>query len=120
MTVYVDDMRAPYGRMIMCHMIADTNVELLAMATLIGVALRWHQGDHFDIALSKRAIAVAAGAVEITLRQCGSMNMRRRVTGELGSPAEAEEWARNQIRERRNKAHAGQSVPTTAHGSELG
>jgi len=71
--VYVDDMRAPYGRLIMCHMIADSDEELHAMAERIGVARRWHQkpgpGSHYDIALSKRALAVAAGALEITWRQ---------------------------------------------------
>lgn len=69
MTVYVDDMRMPYGRMIMCHMLADTDEELRAMARRIGVNQRWHQRDHFDICMKKRALAVAAGAVEITRRQ---------------------------------------------------
>lgn len=97
MTVYVDDMRAPYGRLIMCHMIADTEDELLAMADKIGVQRKWHQypgthRTHFDIALSKRALAVAAGAVEITWRQTGAMSFRRRITGELGSPVDAEDW----------------------------
>jgi hypothetical protein len=55
MAVYVDDMRAEFRRMKMCHMIADTDVELRLMADKIGVAQQWHQGDHFDIALSKRA-----------------------------------------------------------------
>lgn len=90
MTVYVDDMRARYGRMIMCHMIADTEAELHAMADRIGVARRWHQGDHYDIALSKRAAAIAAGAVEITQRQCGAMVANRKRTGALGDPATAE------------------------------
>ena len=76
MAVYVDNMRAPYGRMIMCHMIADTTEELLAMADRIGVARKWlqHPGtsrEHFDIALSKRALAVQAGAQEITWRELG-------------------------------------------------
>lgn len=70
MTVYVDNMRAPFGRYIMCHCWADTRVELLAMMERIGVALKWFQAppkaswEHFDISLSKRALAVAAGAVE--------------------------------------------------------
>lgn len=90
--VYVDDMRAKFGRMVMCHMIADSDAELHAMADLIGVARRWHQhppehrDSHYDISLSKRAKAVAAGAAEITWRQAGAMTGRRRLTGELGSP----------------------------------
>lgn len=98
MTVYVDDMRVPYGRLIMCHMIADSDDELHAMADRIGVARRWWQspektsGSHYDIALSKRALAIAAGAVEITWRQCGAMNARRRASGDLGAPDDAVDW----------------------------
>lgn len=98
MAVYVDDMKAPYRGMLMCHMLADNDDELHAMASRIGVARRWWQsperssGSHYDICQSKRALAVAAGAVEITLRQAAAMNMRRRVTGSLGNPEEAWEW----------------------------
>jgi len=98
MTVYVDDMRAGYGRMKMCHMLADTDEELHAMAELIGVQRKWWQspdhtsGSHYDIALSKRSLAVLCGAVEITLRQAGAMNSRRRVSGELGPPEDARRW----------------------------
>lgn len=58
----------------MCHMIADTDEELHAMADKIGVQRKWHQiagtpHSHYDIALSKRAIAVANGAKEIDMRQ---------------------------------------------------
>jgi hypothetical protein len=81
MTVYVDDMRASFGRMVMCHMIADTLTELLTMADRIGVARKWLQSElikpHFDIALSKRALAVKYGAREITLRQCACMSTYR-------------------------------------------
>jgi hypothetical protein len=111
-SVYVDDMRAPYGRMVMCHMIADTDEELHAMAARIGVARKWHQAppkhdSHYDIALSKRALAVAAGAVEITWRQCGAMAMRRRVTGELGSHADAMDWQTTHFARRREASQQG-------------
>lgn len=99
MTVYVDDMRARYRGMLMCHMIADSSDELLAMADLVGVARRWLQypglpREHFDIALVKRALAVRAGAVEITWRQCGLMTHRREVEGILGHPDTALDWMR--------------------------
>ena len=87
MTVYVDNMRAKVGRLILCHMVADTEAELHRMADLIGVARRWHQGDHYDICLAKRAIAVSAGALEVTYRQLGCMVANRKETGALGDPA---------------------------------
>lgn len=95
MTVYVDNMRANYSRMVMCHMIADTDTELHAMAARIGVARRWHQAppqhdSHYDIALSKRALAIASGALPITLRQCAFMVANRRATGVLGDPETAQ------------------------------
>ena len=78
MSVYVDDMRRPYGRLIMCHMVADTEVELHEMAGKIGVARRWHQGDHYDICMAKRSVAVANGAKEITRREAVRVVGRRR------------------------------------------
>lgn len=71
--VYVDDMQAPYRGMLMCHMMADSTAELLQMADKIGVARRWIQKpgsrrEHFDICKAKRALAVQAGAVELTQR----------------------------------------------------
>ncbi|WP_294636583.1 DUF4031 domain-containing protein [uncultured Aquabacterium sp.] len=70
MGVYVDDMQASYGRMVMCHMVADTDEELHAMADAIGVSRKWHQKggtphSHYDICRSKRAQAVRLGAIEI-------------------------------------------------------
>lgn len=86
MTVYVDTMRASYRRMKMCHMIADTTPELLAMADHIGVDRRWLQKagtphEHFDIALSKRALAVRAGAVEVSMMELGRILRARRLQG---------------------------------------
>lgn len=103
MAVYVDNMRAKFGRMIMCHMIADGDEELRSMAEKISVEQRWHQGDHFDICLEKRALAVAAGAVEISMRQCGAMTIRRRATGALGPPATAMDWVRHRSASRRDQ-----------------
>jgi hypothetical protein len=91
MAVYVDDMEAGFGRMIMCHMIADTTEELLAMADRIGVQRKWiqHGGtwkEHFDIAKSKRTMAVRAGAVEITWREYADRVHARRPPRPLPSP----------------------------------
>jgi hypothetical protein len=70
MGVYVDSALYGLGRMVMCHMIADTPEELHAMADRIGVARRWFQEPpkasfwHYDVAKGKRALAVDAGAIE--------------------------------------------------------
>lgn len=69
--IYVDDMQASFGRMKMCHMAADTTRELLMMADRIGVDRKWIQKagtakEHFDICLTKRRLAVAFGAKQIT------------------------------------------------------
>lgn len=94
MTVFVDDMyRYPIGqfrRMKMSHLIADTEAELHAMAAKIGVARKWYQRDHYDICISKRALAIGFGAVEISYRQCGLMCAVRRFTGKLPAPDQAE------------------------------
>lgn len=77
MPVYVDNARNRFGPMIMCHMWADSDEELLAMADKIGVDRKWIQGHqilslpkyrkaswvHFDIAMSKRALAIQHGAI---------------------------------------------------------
>ncbi|KVH55251.1 DUF4031 domain-containing protein [Burkholderia cepacia] len=119
MTVYVDDMyRYPvgqFGRMKMSHLIADTTDELLAMVREIGVNPKWiqHAGtrdEHFDIAISKRAAAISAGAIPITYRQCGAMNKRRKVTGSLGSPADAIEWLEQFISDRHAAREAAKPV----------
>ncbi|PUA41379.1 DUF4031 domain-containing protein [Pseudomonas protegens] len=83
MSVYVDDMNATFGRMKMCHMFADSTDELLAMADKTGVQRKWIQKagtlrEHFDICLSKRALAVELGAVEITYPEGTAELMRKR------------------------------------------
>ena len=98
MTVYVDHAGYRYGRMRMCHMLADSDAELHAMADMIGVARRWWQspdttaGSHYDICLAKRTVALRLGAQPVTTRQLAAMNARRRETGALGAPETALAW----------------------------
>lgn len=71
--VYIDDYNAAFGKMTMCHMVADTTEELLAMVDTIGVQRKWIQypgtyNEHFDICLTKKALALKAGAREISAR----------------------------------------------------
>lgn len=80
--VYIDNMEAGFGRMKMCHMIADTPQELLEMVDKIGVARKWIQypgttHEHFDICLSKKKIAIEMGAKDITMMDLGRMLAKR-------------------------------------------
>lgn len=83
MSVYVDDMKAVFGRMVMCHMIADSSSELLSMADRIGIRRRWLQKigtykEHFDICLSKKGQAIRFGAIQVTQRQLVEIVRKRR------------------------------------------
>ena len=69
MTVYVDNYRAKYGRMVMCHMAADTLEELHEMAERIGMKRSWFQGDHYDVSLTRIKLAIEYGAKEVTSRE---------------------------------------------------
>lgn len=86
MAVYVDDMHSTgignFGRMKMSHMIADTTEELLEMIDKIGVKRKWiqHPGtpnEHFDIAKSKRELAIKNGAIPIRYRKYAEMVLDR-------------------------------------------
>ena len=72
--VYVDNMKAKFGKMIMCHCIADTQEELFEMMDKIGVDRKWVQyigtaKEHFDISLTKRELAVKNGAKEVSMKE---------------------------------------------------
>lgn len=72
MSVYVDDLfpangpRWPFGEA--CHMFADSEKELHAMAAELGLKRRWFQPrsrfPHYDLTRTKRELAVRLGAVE--------------------------------------------------------
>lgn len=82
--VIIDKMNAPFGRMTMCHMMADTTEELLAMADKIGVQRKWIQEagtprEHFDICLSKKRLALAAGAKEVGWREIVDLMKKKEI-----------------------------------------
>lgn len=88
MSVYVDSCDWRLGRMRMCHMVADSSGELVAMAEAIGLPARYvqHAGtsrEHFDVCKQKRAQAVRLGAVEITSRELVAI-MRAKANGNAG------------------------------------
>lgn len=102
MTIYVDDVRHGFGRMVMCHLWADSLDELLAMVDRIGVQRKWIQGHptlsfgkhrlaswvHFDITISKKTLAIKAGAV-LTDRY-GPVEHTARLAIASGDPVRAE------------------------------
>ena len=135
MSVYVDDMEAGFGRMVMCHMWADKLDELLDMADAIGVQRKWLQrplaaanGDdpryqpdprllrgmeaswvHFDIAKSKKAMALTRGA--ILTDRFGPMEHEARLLVATGVPAHVERgnaklWMVEAARARRTPENA--------------
>ncbi|HEX7021849.1 MAG TPA: DUF4031 domain-containing protein [Trueperaceae bacterium] len=72
-----------------CHMVSDSGdlIELREMAARIGMRRSWFQrggpGEtpHYDLRPSKRALAVAAGAKEITFRELGEIILAEREEG---------------------------------------
>lgn len=75
MSVYVDTSRNRFGRMVMCHMIADTLDELHAMAAQCGMQRSWFQAPpkasfpHYDVCLTRKADAIRNGAIELQRRE---------------------------------------------------
>lgn len=83
MGVYVDSMNARFGRMTMCHMVADTTSELLEMADKIGVQRKWIQDpgtshEHFDVCLRKKKKAIELGAKEVGWREIADIIKREK------------------------------------------
>lgn len=87
MAIYIDAADIPYGRMIMCHMIADSLQELHSMACAIGVRHKWFQEHsstpHYDICRAKKRLALALGAIEVDRLEFVRIIRRLRLISEL-------------------------------------
>lgn len=89
MACYVDDYFAtggPANRYKLSHMFADTSAELVAMVDRIGVDRKYiqHAGtarEHFDVAKTKRRLALAAGARAVSSRELVALIRRKRAEG---------------------------------------
>lgn len=85
MSVYVDEIRHVWPKLPgwryehACHMLADTERELEAMARKLKLRQNWRHGDHYDLTANKRRQAVAAGALELSAREM--VHVRRRLEG---------------------------------------
>jgi hypothetical protein len=76
--VYIDNHNAKLGRMIMCHMIADTDEELYEMVDKIGVNGKWKHNGHYDICLKKKKLAIKYGAVEVSCKELAKISLRKK------------------------------------------
>ena len=98
MSVYVDELMVyPNARGIFragsCHMAADTLDELHAMAAKIGMRRTWFQGKnprhpHYDLVKSRRDLAVALGAKEVSGRDLVLMWRAQREAAERDAKPE--------------------------------
>jgi hypothetical protein len=93
--LYVDRLidytgRVPYRHKVWCHLVADTDDELLAAAAELGGSEEWLQGSrgwdtHFDLPAPWRADAVALGAAEVDFRFMALRTRSRRAALALGA-----------------------------------
>ena len=82
--------RVAYRYKIWCHLVADTDEELLACAAELGIAEAWIQGTrgwdhHFDLPAPLRPRAVELGAAEVDFRFMGRRTRARRAALALGA-----------------------------------
>lgn len=68
MACYVDNPELTFGRMKMCHLVADSIGELHEMADKLGMKRSWYQcppkasAPHYDLSKGKREVAIKLGA----------------------------------------------------------
>jgi hypothetical protein len=80
--------RVPYRHKVWCHLVADSDTELLACAAELGLSEAWLQGtrgwdSHFDLPAPLRSGALDLGAVEVDFRFMGRRTRARRAAMKL-------------------------------------
>ena len=84
MTLYVDNVRTPYGRMLLSHMAADTPEELERARIQLGLPISavhnaGTEREHIDLSAAKRREAIdLLGAVPVTPRDLVKIRQKRR------------------------------------------
>ena len=73
--IYVDDAKISYKRWKMSHLccIPFDLGELVEFGEKIGLKEVWIHNDHFDITQTKRALAIEAGATQVTFEELALM-----------------------------------------------
>ena len=91
MAILVDAARWPWRGTTWCHLVTDSHLEELhEFARTLGCRRIGFQGDHYDIDIDTRRLAVEAGAVE-----CSSREVVRslRAAGLRLRPSQFEKWS---------------------------
>lgn len=108
--VYVGKNEYKLGRMIMCHMIADTLKELHQMADLIKVDRKHFQNKkgkpHYDICKQNKELVIENGAKEVSDREIIRILNNRELLLHLVDVV----WG---------DIHENESVPATIHAERL-
>lgn len=90
MTILVDAARWPWRETLWCHLVSDSNFEELhTFAARLGCRRIGFQGDHYDINIDSRTLAVEYGA-----QVCDSRELVRRLrtAGLRVRPSTFEKW----------------------------
>jgi len=103
--VVVDQPIYRFRNMKMCHMMSKDLEALHAMARRIGLKPEWFQNKpggtpHYDVAMSKRALAITYGAVVVGRREIHEIIKHFKPPP---SPAKLRRMAKNRERRRRQK-----------------
>jgi hypothetical protein len=88
MAIYVDDAKIKFRHMKMCHLIADSDAELMEFAGKLGLRPEWKHRDHFDVCITKRQKAIDLGAIEISQHELARrviVSRGKKIPGSLGS-----------------------------------